>query len=374
MTKRIICCVLALALLLAVPALAAGSTGLRTSEAGISFIKEHEGFSATAYEDSVGWAIGYGTHCDVSAYPNGITEAEADALLRQHLRETESYIDSAMAGIGVTLSQNQYDALASLTYNIGVGWLHSGYRLYNMLAAGIQYYTEEYIVNTFARYSNTQGQDTVEALVQRRFEEALIFVYGDYGTGGTPLYEFEYRELEDGDYELYHRVWGQYSPGLYSDVPYTQWYYRYVSPLSAAGIFDGYEDGSFRPESYVTAGEALKLILLAVGCQEQERVGAHWASGYLDYAVRNGLVESADFSELDGPVSRLAIAGLAARALCLEPDPGQYFADTADPWVGALYKAGVMEGSYSGDQLVYKPADNMTRAEICAVIWRIYNL
>ena len=33
-----------------------------------------------------------------------------------------------------------------------------------------------------------------------------------------------------------------------------------------------------------------------------------------------------------------------------------------------------MEGSYSGDQLVYKPADNMTRAEICAVIWRIYNL
>ena len=247
MTKRIICCVLALALLLAVPALAAGSNGLRTSEAGISFIKEHEGFSATAYEDSVGWAIGYGTHCDVSAYPNGITEAEADALLRQHLRETESYIDSAMAGIGVTLSQNQYDALASLTYNIGVGWLHSGYRLYNMLAAGIQYYTEEYIVNTFARYSNTQGQDTVEALVQRRFEEALIFVYGDYGTGGTPLYEFEYRELEDGDYELYHRVWGQYSPGLYSDVPYTQWYYRYVSPLSAAGIFDGYEDGSFRP-------------------------------------------------------------------------------------------------------------------------------
>ena len=106
-----------------------------------------------------------------------------------------------------------------------------------MLAAGIQYYTEEYIVNTFARYSNTQGQDTVEALVQRRFEEALIFVSGDYGTGGTPLYEFEYRELEDGEYELYHRVWGQYSPGLYSDVPYTQWYYRYVSPLSACLLY-----------------------------------------------------------------------------------------------------------------------------------------
>ena len=65
--------------------------------------------------------------------PNGITEAEADALLRQHLAETESYIDSAMSSLGVTLNQHQYDALASLTYNIGVGWFHSGYRLQHAL-------------------------------------------------------------------------------------------------------------------------------------------------------------------------------------------------------------------------------------------------
>lgn len=47
---------------------------------------------------------------------------------------------------------------------------------------------------------------------------------------------------------------------------------------------DGYEDGSFRPGSSVTAGEALKLILLAAGYPVQERTGAHWASGYLDLA------------------------------------------------------------------------------------------
>ena len=41
---------------------------------------------------------------------------------------------------------------------------------------------------------------------------------------------------------------------------------------------DGYEDGSFRPGSSVTAGEALKLILLAAGFPVQERTGAHWAS------------------------------------------------------------------------------------------------
>ena len=247
MTKKTLCFILAACLLLAVPALAAGGTGLRTSEAGIAFIKDKEGFSAQAYEDSTGWAIGYGTRCQAGQYPDGITEAQADALLREHLAETEGYIDKAMSALGVTLNQHQYDALASLSYNIGVGWLTSSYRLYNMLAAGIQYYTDEEIVNTFARYSNSAAGGTLDALVERRLEEALIFLYGDYGFGGTPLYEYEYKELEDDDYELFHRVWEEYSPAKFSDVPYSQWYYQYVSPLACAGIMDGYEDGSFRP-------------------------------------------------------------------------------------------------------------------------------
>ena len=46
MTKKTLCFILAACLLLAVPALAAGGTGLRTSEAGIAFIKDKEGFSA----------------------------------------------------------------------------------------------------------------------------------------------------------------------------------------------------------------------------------------------------------------------------------------------------------------------------------------
>ena len=65
MLKKITCLVVVMALLCAVPVFAA-EPELKTSEAGIQFIKEQEGFSATAYEDSIGWAIGYGTHCDVS--------------------------------------------------------------------------------------------------------------------------------------------------------------------------------------------------------------------------------------------------------------------------------------------------------------------
>ena len=107
MTKKTLCFILAACLLLAVPALAAGGTGLRTSEAGIAFIKDKEGFSAQAYEDSTGWAIGYGTRCQAGQYPDGITEAQADALLREHLAESEAARAQAVAAhcVSVILAQ-----------------------------------------------------------------------------------------------------------------------------------------------------------------------------------------------------------------------------------------------------------------------------
>ena len=58
MIKKTLCLIIAACLVLAVPALAADTPALRTSEAGIAFIKDKEGFAATAYEDSLGWAIG----------------------------------------------------------------------------------------------------------------------------------------------------------------------------------------------------------------------------------------------------------------------------------------------------------------------------
>ena len=79
-----------------------------------------------------------------------------------------------------------------------------------------------------------------------------------------------------------------------------------------------------------------------MGCQGRAR---RRALALPRLAVRSGLVKSADFSELDGPVSRLATPGSPHGRLCLEPDPGQYFADTADLGQRALYKAGVMEAA-----------------------------
>ena len=84
--RRIPALLLLFALLLpaAVPVLAAGPEGPGAlSQAGADFLKARESFSETPYTDGTNWYVGYGTQCQAGAYAEGITEEEADRLLRE---------------------------------------------------------------------------------------------------------------------------------------------------------------------------------------------------------------------------------------------------------------------------------------------------
>ena len=72
----------------------------------------------------------------------------------------------------------------------------------------------------------------------------------------------------------------------YRDLAEDHWCFSYVRDLSLLHIIEGYEDGSFQPERFLSAGEALKLTLLAAGHPDQSPAeGEHWAGGYLRYAL-----------------------------------------------------------------------------------------
>lgn len=89
---------------------------MRTSEHGVAFVKEHEGFRGEAYQCAAGhWTIGYGS--TATARPGQtITEDDADALLRAELVHYELAVEHHIVE---PLNQNEYDALVSLCYNIG---------------------------------------------------------------------------------------------------------------------------------------------------------------------------------------------------------------------------------------------------------------
>lgn len=91
-----------------------------TSTRMVEIIKTYEGFSPRAIklsgEDE--YTIGYGHYgSDVHA-GDTITEAEATELLERDLKVFESAVRSA---VKVEITQSQFDALVSLSYNIGTG-------------------------------------------------------------------------------------------------------------------------------------------------------------------------------------------------------------------------------------------------------------
>jgi lysozyme len=88
------------------------------SPEGIDLIKRFEGLRLEAYQDVAGiWTIGYG-HTGPDVHEGQvITEAEAEELLRRDLQRFEDGVDAA---VRVPFVQSMFDALVSLSFNIGV--------------------------------------------------------------------------------------------------------------------------------------------------------------------------------------------------------------------------------------------------------------
>lgn len=92
---------------------------MKVSTRGIDLIKKAEGERLTAYVCPAGvLTIGVGhTGPDVKRGQT-ITAAQSDALLRKDLAHFEVAVAKA---VKVPLTQNQFDALVSLVFNIGAG-------------------------------------------------------------------------------------------------------------------------------------------------------------------------------------------------------------------------------------------------------------
>lgn len=94
---------------------------MRISQRGINMIKDFEGCKLAAYKDSVGIpTIGVG-HVKGVKMGMKITQAQADKYLVEDLAVAEKCLNS----LGVTLKQNQFDALCSFIFNLGVGNFNS---------------------------------------------------------------------------------------------------------------------------------------------------------------------------------------------------------------------------------------------------------
>jgi|GEM_PF-171755 len=390
---------------------------MEASDDCFRLIQRYEGFSSAAYLSGGRWYIGYGSQISEGAYPNGIGEQDAAALLREDLRAVEAALNRACAQAGRILTQGQFDALVDFTYTVGDSWLNGTSALAKLVRGDITLSRRE-TVRAFGIWSHVGGT-VLPSLAQRRLEEAALYLDGDT----TRADEFCWLAVkkEDGvvydtDFAVYERsgsydafpvmfrlgytpaavrtedgtvlrlgdrvtasrsgsvVWekNRYVKRSYTDVVSDDWFYDYVMELSEADVIGGRGDGTYAPALPVTTGEALKLVLLAAGHPEQSAAGSHWASGYADCARERGWLPVELLAALDEPISRLDVAHLASLAIGF----GQSFltspfSDVDDGFVTALAELGVLEGMVEDGKPVYCPDRSLTRAEVSTIVWRL---
>src|SRR5574343_602999 len=90
---------------------------MKTSAAGIRLIKHFEGFRSHPYQCQAGvWTIGYGHTRGITQDSPAMPPQVAEALL---LQDIAVYERSVLKLIRVKLTQNQFDALVSFTFNLG---------------------------------------------------------------------------------------------------------------------------------------------------------------------------------------------------------------------------------------------------------------
>ncbi len=143
---------------------------MKISQKGINLILLFEGFSSEPYLDSAGIpTIGYGN----TYYPNGrkvmmndpaITREKAAELFLSVLPSYEKKVNSK---IKVALTQNQFDALLSHTYNTGGS--DTLFSLINKKA------NSEAIKSWFTSRYITAGGKVLNGLIRRRKAEADLF-------------------------------------------------------------------------------------------------------------------------------------------------------------------------------------------------------
>lgn len=140
---------------------------MKTGIKGVNLIKEFEGLRLKAYKCPADiWTIGYGHTAGIGP-DNIITEEQAISLLYQDVAESERAVNQY---VYVQLTQNQFDALVSFVFNLGVGNFRTSTLLKKLNAGDYDGAAQE-----FGRWIHASGK-VLPGLVRRRQVERTLFL------------------------------------------------------------------------------------------------------------------------------------------------------------------------------------------------------
>lgn len=147
---------------------------MRLDTNGYKLIQGFEGLKLAAYQDSAGiWTIGYGniTYEDGKRVQRGdmITQEKADLLFKYYANKFASQVDAL---ITKPVSQNQFNAMVSLAYNIGIGAFSKS----TLLKKVNNNPNDTSIKDEFIKWVNAGGKK-IQGLVNRREKESYLYFH-----------------------------------------------------------------------------------------------------------------------------------------------------------------------------------------------------
>lgn len=187
MKKKFVSLILTVVLMFSVVSMtavdASAASSMKASEELIVVLKQFEGFLAKPVWDYSQYSVGYGSAVakdseDYKRYmEKGITEEEADALLRVYVAVAEKAVNQMIDTYGLKLSQQQFDALIDFCYNCGTAWTKQEG---NFRATVISGATGNEFLNAIVSWCKAGGKIET-GLIKRRLAEANLYLNGVYG-------------------------------------------------------------------------------------------------------------------------------------------------------------------------------------------------
>ena len=140
------------------------------TQEGLDLIKRFEGFSPTIYICPAGYpTIGYGhvvRDGELEQFAEGVSQEEGEELLRMDIRWAERGV---LHLINVPLTDGQFDALVSFTFNLGSGALQR-----STLRRKVNREEHYEVPNQLMRWVWAGGRK-LNGLIKRRLAEATLY-------------------------------------------------------------------------------------------------------------------------------------------------------------------------------------------------------
>ncbi|MCL1794162.1 MAG: S-layer homology domain-containing protein [Oscillospiraceae bacterium] len=178
----------------------------------------------------------------------------------------------------------------------------------------------------------------------------------------------------------------EYKPGQYTDVNEDAWYgfnrQLAIARVYMYGLMEGNSSKTFNPDGDLTIAEAVAIAARIRNIYDGKNVefaqGDPWYQNYVDYAQKNGIIQSSDFVNYEKAATRAELANIFSNSLPADEYTTQNTVNSLPdinektPFREAifiLYKAGVLAGNDGSG--TFSPDKNITRAETAAIISRM---